>query len=441
MRAKLLSVLLALLMAAGLIVGCAQETVTLGQVGNFAYADGILSFDGVEDAEGYNVSFVRNGETVYADRLTVTTIDIGSLGLEGRLTVTVSAYAGESTGEPASYSFTVLSVFGDVVFEAEEYLYNFGTGKSQSNFRNNPLASNGAYVGGIDNAGQGIYIDYLCPVAGTFEIESHYLCGWEDFVKVDTARQEIWVNGEYQDTFVYTENTGWGGAGSFSPAVATAEITLQQGWNTISVMKNGTSDNNWGEFAELDYLVLKGDGTEYDADSIAENAVRPSYYRLEAEMGSPRKYDGIMTALNPCIVQDDTYQYSNGFLMGGIEHVNDGVEWHFNSPMPARYQVRLAYAAGEFDGSSQATPTFIVTQEAVGLFQNADFERYEQFVLDPLPYTGWNQVEVAQQTVEITLEAGDNYIYCLLLGESGYFQIDYIDLIYLGEAEETAETE
>ena len=176
MRAKLLSVLLALLMAAGLIVGCAQETVTLGQVGNFAYEDGILSFDGVEDAEGYNVSFVRNGETVYADRLTSTTIDIESLGLEGRLTVTVSAYAGESTGEPASYNFTVLSVFGDVVFEAEEYLYNFGTGKSQSNFRNNPLASNGAYVGGIDDAGQGIYIDYLCPVAGTFEIESHYLC-------------------------------------------------------------------------------------------------------------------------------------------------------------------------------------------------------------------------------------------------------------------------
>lgn len=54
---------------------------------------------------------------------------------------------------------------------------------------------------------------------------------------------------------------------------------------------------------------------------------------------------------------------------------------------------------------------------------------------DVLPYTGWGNVAVAEQTIEIVLEAGKNFIYCLKLDSvnSGIFQLDYIDITFVEE--------
>ena len=73
-----------------------------------------------------------------------------------------------------------------------------------------------------------------------------------------------------------------------------------------------------------------------------------------------------------------------------------------------------------------------MTQEEVGLVKNADFADYEQKTLASLPYTGWDTVALSEQTAEITLEQGKNFIYCLLLdsADSGFFQIDYIELVF-----------
>ena len=428
MKGKVLIGFLACSVICSALTGCGAKS--LSAVDGLAYSDGILSFGSVEGAEAYELKIVRNNEPVYHDQITMTSVDIESFGLEGRLEATVTAVAKNAVGIPSTIEFTVLSVFDEVIFEAEDYLYNLGTGKQNSNFRNNSLASKGAYVGGLDDAGQGIYINYFCPFSGEYQLDAHYLCG------EGTAQHEVWINGKYQTKFIYTEETGWGGD-TFTPATTSVQIVLRKGWNTISVMKNGTSENNWGGYAELDYLVLNGNGEEYDVDELA-GANSVPFYRLEAEMGSPRKKNPISfvtMSSNPCIAEDGSYKYSNGFLMGGIESTYDGVEWHFNSPRKARYKVVLAYASEEFEGSSLAKPTIIVTQEEVPLFRSSDFVDLPQTVFPELPYTGWNNVTVAQSCVEITLEAGKNFIYCLKMNESGFFQLDYIDLIYLGEEE------
>lgn len=187
-----------LLLATGiLLTSCGG--VKLGQVTNIRFEDGILSFDEVKNAEGYNIKLTQNEEVLYEDKITDHQIDIDSLGLEGEIEFEISAFKGNTVGEVSTYTFVALSTFGDVVFEAENYLANYGTGKAQCNYRNNPSAHNGAYVGGIDDAGQGVYIDYLCPVAGTYTFECWYT------TDMPVAHDDVWVNGKFQAKYNFTE--------------------------------------------------------------------------------------------------------------------------------------------------------------------------------------------------------------------------------------------
>ncbi len=417
-----------ILLLVTLLSACSSS---LDDVTNIKFEDGIISFDAVKDAEGYDIKFSQDGSLVYEDKITETSIDIDSLGLEGQVDFEVSAYSSNKTSGVTKFSFTALSTFGDVIFEAEDYLANYGTGKAQCNYRNNPSAHNGAYVGGIDDAGQGIFINYLCPVAGTYTLECWYT------TDMPTAHNDVLVNGVKQARYDFTEKTGWGGA-TFTPAKAEVEITLVKGWNTIAVYKNGDSSDNWGSYTELDYFVLKGDGTKYDSTEMKQYGVSPEWYRLEAEMGSPRKKNvnsGTYECKNPAIVEKNGNKFSNGFILGNIENNYDGVEWQFNSPVKGKYEVKIAYASGQFDGSKLACPSFITTQSEVGLTKNVDFLDYDIKTLYDLPYSNWDEIVVAEQTVEIVLEEGKNFIYCLLLDKvnSGFFQIDYIEIRLIEE--------
>ena len=89
-----------------------------------------------------------------------------------------------------------------------------------------------------------------------------------------------------------------------------------------------------------------------------------------------------------------------------------------------------------FNGSKQARPSFIVTQEEVTPAKSVDFYNYDIVTMNALDYTGWNKITVAEQSVEITLEKGKNFIYCVKLDESGFFQIDYCDLTFISEITE-----
>ncbi len=428
---KAISIVLVALFVLCTFVACSNGGVKIAPVSNIVFENGVVSFDKAEGATSYDIVIKHRGETVYEDSVTDTSIDIDSIGVAGNLTISIVACNGKAKSDAVEYPFTVLSTFGNVELEAEDYLTNFGTGKAGSNFRNNPLAHKGAYVGGIDDAGQGVYINYLCPVAGTFDFTVYYCHEGAG------AHQDMWVNGEYQTRIDYTKNTGWGGS-RFDAANTTVKITLVKGWNTISIMKNGDASDNWGDYAELDYFVIHGDGSEYNVDDLAQYGETPAYYRLEAEMGSPRcknKVSNMYQCKNPPIAQADGFVYSNGFIIGNIESNYDGVEWQFNSPVKAKYQVKIAYASGSFDGSQPARPSFIVTQKEVGLAKGVDFNDMTKVTFDALPYTGWGNVAVAEQTIEIVLEAGKNFIYCLKLDsvDCGIFQLDYIDISFVEE--------
>ncbi len=437
MKSKIIVGIMSITLLASVFTACGKSNVRLKEVENLDYADGILSYSEVANAEGYNVSFTHRGEVVYEDKIQDTAIDVTSLGLEGNITLKISAYTSKAQGPETEYDFTVYSLFNEVIIEAEDNLANFGTGKDQSNFRNNSLAHKGAYVGGIDDAGQGVYINYLCPVAGTFDFDAYYCM--DEVGGFKTAHSDVWINGEYQTRLDYTKLTGWGGD-RFDAEKTTCQITLKKGWNTISVMKNGDASDNWGGFAELDYFVIKGSGESYNVDDLLDYGERPAAYRLEAEMGSPRKKNlanNLYECKNPAIADNGSNNYSNGFILGGIESNYDGVEWHFNSPVKAKYRVKIAYASGEFAGSKNAAPSFMVTQEQVAMFRNADFDDMQKATFENLPYTGWNNVTVAEGYVEIVLEKGKNFIYCLKLDGvgSGFFQIDYADLTFVEEVE------
>ena len=415
--------ILMILLLVTILGACSSK---LDTVTNIKFEEGIISFDAVNGAEGYDIKFYVDDALYYEDRITETSIDTDSLGLEGLVNFEVSAYAEKKSSDVAKFTFTALSTFGDVIFEAEDYLANYGTGKAQCNYRNNPSAHNGAYVGGMDDAGHGVYINYLCPVAGTFTLECWYT------TDMPVAHNDVLVNGVKQARYDFTVKTGWGGA-TFTPEKAEVQITLEKGWNTISIYKNGDSSDNWGSFAELDYFVLKGDGSKYDSTELKQYGSSPEWYRLEAEMGSPRKKNtgsGNYECKNPAIVEKNGKKFSNGFILGGIENNYDGVEWQFNSPVKAKYEVRIAYASEAFPNSKLACPSFIVTQTEVGISKNVDFLDYEIKTMADLPYSHWDDVVVAEQTVTITLEEGKNFIYCLLLDKvnSGYFQIDYIEI-------------
>lgn len=435
MNKKFLAAALSVAMVVPFAAACGNEDKgpNLTEVDNIAFTDGVVSFDKVTGATGYNVTFMHGTDVVYEDTLTDTSIDVESLGLEGNIKLTIAATAGKKVGPSVDYSFSVLSTFGDVELEAEDYLRNYGTGKGTSNYRDNPLAHKGSYVGGIDDAGQGVYIDYLCPVAGTYDFDCYYTTA------MNPAHNDVWVNGVFAAKYDFTDNTGWGGA-TYDASVATVKITLKKGWNTICVMKNGDQSDTWGSFCELDYFVLKGDGSKYNKDELtAQYGVRPEAFRLEAEMGSPRhaNSEGITTVSNPCAGAGDGSKYSNGFIMGNIESKYDGVEWHFNSPVRAKYRVKIAYTSVAFEGSKKPKPTFFVTQGEIGLSKNVRFDEMGGVTMAELPYTeSWESVTVSEATVDIILEKGKNFIYCLKMDDCGLFMIDYVEVSFVEELEE-----
>ena len=91
-----------LLLATGiLLTSCGG--VKLGQVTNIRFEDGILSFDEVKNAEGYNIKLTQNEEVLYEDKITDHQIDIDSLGLEGEIEFEISAFKGNTVGEVSTY--------------------------------------------------------------------------------------------------------------------------------------------------------------------------------------------------------------------------------------------------------------------------------------------------------------------------------------------------
>ena len=436
------------LLFAGFLASCGKPAPALGssaptasavdesigevQSLTFHQETGMITFDPIVGVDGYHVTFSMDGQLALESDILETEIDTNDLGLSGEIHFEVCGYIGTRRGKVSSLDFSLPKVMEDVLFEAEDYLANFGTGKgNNSNFRNNPLAHGGAYVGGIDDAGQGVFINYLCPIADRYELDLYYLC------EEVPGHLSVYVNGTFSARYTCPKNTGYGGDGIFDPDLAKVFVDRKQGWNTIMVCKEGDTTDNYGSFVEMDYFVLKSNGKTYNPSDMKAYGEEPPPWRLEAEMGSPRHKNTKTNAFeskNTCIKSPDEYQFSNAYLMGNLDSNYDGVEWQFNAKKAGKYEVTIAYATA-MEG---CVASFFTTEmEPVDLAHSADFKRMEASTIELPKTAGWDCVEVAKTTCTIDLAFDKTFIYCVNMNAAStegnhIYQIDYIDMKYIG---------
>ena len=87
------------------LLGC-NETITLSKVNNITYSDGLLSFDAVEKAEGYNVKFSHLNEVVYEDKIKDTYLKVQELSKDALNSL---EYVEEAKPEQEQLSFDMLN--------------------------------------------------------------------------------------------------------------------------------------------------------------------------------------------------------------------------------------------------------------------------------------------------------------------------------------------
>jgi hypothetical protein len=112
-------------------------------------------------------------------------------------------------------------------------------------------ASNGGYVGGINNSGDArtdSYVDFIVtvPTARTYTMAVRYANG-----SGATSTQGLAFNGGAWSTISYPPTAGWAQFGT-----VTTTLNLRAGPNTIRLAKGAPSFAGGTGFAELDYIEL-----------------------------------------------------------------------------------------------------------------------------------------------------------------------------------------
>ena len=213
-------ILILILLVFGCFITACDGTKILDDVNNLKFENELITFDEVEGAEYYTFDFYHQGELVFQDELDYNMYDLAGVGLDGgEYTVRVCAASSNGFSQGKFVDVVVLSTVDDVIFEAENGLYNWGS-TTTSCYRNNPLAHEGAYVGGLDDAGQGLYFYYFNYIAGEYDFECYYTTALEN------CQVEVVVNGKAQGIFKCDEVNGWGGLGVFDTSCATTKIYL-----------------------------------------------------------------------------------------------------------------------------------------------------------------------------------------------------------------------
>jgi hypothetical protein len=113
-------------------------------------------------------------------------------------------------------------------------------------------ASNGGYVGRIDNTGDkrtDSYVDFVVnvPSARSYTMTVGYANGTGA-----TATQGLAYNGGAWSTISYPATAGWGVFGS----TVSTTVTLRAGYNVIRLAKGSPSFAGGTGYAELDYIQL-----------------------------------------------------------------------------------------------------------------------------------------------------------------------------------------
>ena len=312
------------------VCGLSHQLVTsLAAPTNLEFEEGKLTFDAVEHAKRYTVGIYA--QTTLVEEKTITSPEINLYDIPvGIYTVKVVAKAGQLSSTPASLE--ILQSFyldGARILEAEDYVIN------NSHISVDADAHGGKYALGFNDCGQGMYFQYYSFFAGERDIDIYYSTG-------AVGSYMLMYLGTDEDnpiTVLFDQETGWFGDSKKSAKV-TVKATLEQGWNDIYLMKNGTSADypEYGGWAQIDYIEIAGSGKVVDLlDHLAVAA--PSSYRFEAEQA---KWHWNNKNIRPNM--NDAFP-SHGYL-GAQDDKGDGVEFDVNMIEEGTYLLKFAAAAG-----------------------------------------------------------------------------------------------
>jgi hypothetical protein len=175
-----------------------------------------------------------------------TTISSGTYTVSnGQITVPVSNMSSTS-----AYHLVVQPVSGVPEYQQRYEAENASVFRAQR--LSSTSASNGGYVGRIDNSGDprnDSYVDFVVnvPTARSYTMTIGYANGTGA-----TATQGLAYNGGAWSQVSYPPTAGWG---QFGSTVSTT-VTLRAGYNVIRLAKGAPSFGGGTGFAELDYIQL-----------------------------------------------------------------------------------------------------------------------------------------------------------------------------------------
>lgn len=258
----------------------------------------------------------------------------------------------------------------DVLLEAEAAVLN------PNHISNDDSAHGGQYALGFNDCGQGMYFRYYAYEAGTREIDVAYATG------VDYSYMTMFVNGEAAARVDFEDVNGWFGDAKIM-SIATVKVNVAQGWNEIYLIKNGTADDNYGGYAQIDYINVKGTGKDYIGQTFDRTV---ESYKFECEIAQWHWTDG---SIRPAAWNE----FSMGYGLGSMDNDGDGVKFTFTAASTGTYKVRLAYGqTGDVNVNVYINEELV--NEGVALSNGT---------------TAWNDVKLDNSGITIELIEGQTY--------------------------------
>ena len=210
----------------------------------------------------------------------------------------------------------------DVLLEAEDAVLN------PNHVSLDAVAHGGKYALDFNDCGQGMYYRYYAYEAGERTVKVAYATGQEN------SYMTLFVNGQNGVRVDFNEVTGWFGDYK-TTAIATVTVTVNQGWNELYLIKNGTESDNYGGYAQIDYIVVKGTGEDYTGQTFDRTVYS---YKFEAETA---EWHWANANTRPTNWSSDGF--SLGYGLGDMNAAGDGVKFTFVAKSTGTYKVRLAY--------------------------------------------------------------------------------------------------
>ncbi len=304
---------------------------SLAAPANLAFASHTLTFGAVQYAEAYTVTLTRGDQVAYTEEIAGTSLDLAGKGLVGEYTASVSAKLRTLSSAPATVAVDMPYVDTDVLLEAEDAIIASETRHLSIDME---YAHGGAYAQMIDNSGEGLYFRYFAFEEGEREVDVEYGTHYAG------SYMNLYCNSVFAAKVEYPEWTDW--IGDFGiTATTTVTVNFQKGWNELYLIKDGTRDDelSYGGWAQIDYIVIRGTGKEYDPADVDMTATT---YKLEAEVC---EWHWQVTSRRPA---KWGAPFSLGHGLGSMDAEGDGVKFRVKVTESGTYKVQLA-AGGPAD--------------------------------------------------------------------------------------------